>query len=56
MWVVKAFRGDGRSSWDFPVNFFPRRCYYKKDAETYAKEAKTKGGVGISVEKEKKKR
>ena len=38
-----------RLSWDFPEGFFPRNTFYKKDAERYASEARSKGGRHVEI-------
>ena len=50
-WVVKLVRPPRIN--DFRSGFFPRRCWYKKDAEALKQEVAEKGGEAI-VEKAKK--
>ena len=50
MWVVKAEPGP-LLTWDYGSGYFPRRCYYKKDALKVAETAKKKGAKSVSVER-----
>ena len=40
--------------WDFKDDYFPRKIAYKKDAKVLAKEAESKGGKNVRIEKIKK--
>lgn len=51
MWIVRLVKPPKYNN--FRSNFFPRRLYYKKDAEELKKEVESKGGEVI-IEKEKK--
>ena len=50
-WVVTVTKPMDRD--DFREGFFPRKLYYKRDAEALAREVRAKGGEA-SVDKEKK--
>jgi hypothetical protein len=43
----------GLVSWPYPNGYFPRKNYYKADAERLANSAKAMGGIKVRVEKEK---
>lgn len=50
MWVVKLTSTPVQN--DFRIGFFPRKFYYKSDAERLVQEVKRKGGDAV-IEKEK---
>ncbi len=50
MWLVILVKTPVRN--DFRSDYFPRRCYYKKDAEELKREVEEKGGEA-KIEKEK---
>jgi hypothetical protein len=45
MWIVSITKKPARD--DFRDNFFPRRVYYRRDAEDLQQEVRAKGGDAI---------
>ena len=50
MWVVRIVQEPIQGDW--PKGWFPRRYYYKRDAEWLANKVREKGGKAV-VEREK---
>ena len=51
MWIVNAIAPGpmANTGWDFRFGFFPREVAYKRDAEELAAEARSKGGIDVSI-------